>query len=94
MTVRKDLADAIRDELRDPRIVRPMADIVKEMLVLYRYGCGWPDGTSDEWYAAIYSLVECGYLVLERGALVRRDKNSLDTSTPSNQKPMQLDLFD
>lgn len=79
--------ETIKAELQDPRVVRPMAQLVRELMGVQRF-CDMPKGTSDEWYKAIYALVDDGYLKMERGTDVSRMKVELPPeSEPVVEKP-------
>ncbi|MGN6137241.1 MAG: hypothetical protein ACTHOU_22370 [Aureliella sp.] len=65
--------EAIKHELRDPRIEREALGLAQEMARLGSSGmCDLPAGTATEWHAAIWAAVDEGYLELIRGSRVRR----------------------
>lgn len=83
---------------QDPRVVRPMAQLVRELVGVQR-SCDMPKGTSDEWYKAIYALVNNGYLKMEHGTHVSRVKVAIvDPPTAlvqvTESRPVHLGLFD
>ena len=73
MATKHERVEAIKEQLKDPRILRDAQDLAREMEILARSGqCDLPAGTQYEYHQAIFAAVDEGYLELVRGTHVKR----------------------
>lgn len=93
MATKAERVEAIKEQLKDPRILRDAQDLAREMEILSRSGqCALPVGTQYEYHQAIFAAVDEGYLELVRGTHVKRvipKELAQDTKRPAT-KPIEV----